>query len=175
MSEIKLNENKIMLDNKEIKNKNELDIVNNARARLSKAETIEFYNNNKVEILEMIQNNISYKKIAEKFNLHQTNLFYVLNLPENQADKETALNIASHLEIENARNQLEDIEADDTNALVRKKTELSKFHIYMAQAKNPKQFNLNYKEQENSSNREIPEFKITLETNSQKITTIDNK
>ena len=80
MSEIKLNENKIMLDNKEIKNKNELDIVNNARARLSKAETIEFYNNNKVEILEMIQNNISYKKIAEKFNLHQTNLFYVLKI-----------------------------------------------------------------------------------------------
>jgi hypothetical protein len=78
-----------------------------------------------------------------------------LNLEENQQAKQIALQIASYHQIDEAKQYLESIEADDTNASVRKKSELSQFSTYLAKVKNRKEFDLNYRENEASNNQQI--------------------
>ena len=133
-----------MQDLKEIKKK-----------ELSKADSFELLENNLDYVLNKISNNISYASIAKEFNVNVANLCFFLNQESIREKKEVALQLASYIQIEEARSHLESIDADDTNASVRKKCELSQFATYLAKVKNPKEFNLNYREDKAETNNNI--------------------
>ena len=123
--------------------------------KINRGATIDLLNKNKDSLFKDIANNKSYRQIAENYNIHLPYLHYYLNLEENKQAKEIALQIASYNYIEQAQKYLESIEADDTNASVRKKSELSQFSTYLAKVKNRKEFDLNYKEQLDNNNQQI--------------------
>ena len=125
------------------------------KKELSKADSFELLENNLDYVLNKISNNISYASIAKEFNVNVANLCFFLNQESIREKKEVALQLASYIQIEEARSHLESIDADDTNASVRKKCELSQFATYLAKVKNPKEFNLNYKSQETNNNQQI--------------------
>lgn len=134
--------------------------------------------NNIDDIIDLIANNVSYKDIASKYNVSQSQIFYVLNSSaEYRTRKEDALKIASYQQIDEAKNYLESIEADDTNAIVRKKSELSQFSVYLAKVKNRKEFDLNYREQETTNNNNIitPQLTLKVVNQDQKITIENNE
>ena len=122
---------------------------------LSKQDSFELLQNNLDYVLNRISNNISYATIAKEFNINIANLCFFLNQESIKEKKEVALQLASYMQIEEARSHLESIDADDTNASLRKKCELSQFATYLAKVKNPKEFNLNYKSQETNNNQQI--------------------
>ena len=122
---------------------------------LSKADSFELLQNNLDYVLNRISNNISYATIAKEFNINVANLCFFLNQESIKEKKEVALQLASYMQIEEARSHLESIDADDTNASLRKKCELSQFATYLAKVKNPKEFNLNYKQNEVNNNQQI--------------------
>ena len=133
--------------------------------------------NNIDDIIDLIANNVSYKDIASKYSVSQSQIFYVLNSSaEYRTRKEDALKIASYQQIDEAKNYLESIEADDTNATVRKKSELSQFSVYLAKVKNRKEFDLNYREQETTNNNNIitPQLTLKVVNQDQKITIENN-
>lgn len=123
--------------------------------KLSKDQTIKVLDQNKDKIFKDIANNISYREIANKYNIHLTNLYYYLNLEENKQAKDIALEIASDTQVDIARNHLESIKDDDTNASVRKKSELSQFELYLAKVKCRKKYDLNYREEKQETNNNI--------------------
>ena len=82
-------------------------------------------------------------------------MFYTLDCDEYRARKDEALRIASYHQIDEAKQYLESIQADDTNASVRKKCELSQFSTYLAKVKNRKEFDLNYKDDAKDTNQQI--------------------
>ena len=123
--------------------------------KISREATFQLLNDNKESLFKDIANNKSYRQLAEQYNIHLPYLHYFLNLEENQQAKEIALQIASYNYIEQAQQYLESIEAEDTNASVRKKSELSQFATYLAKVKNRKEFDLNYKEQSDNNNQQI--------------------
>lgn len=123
--------------------------------KISREATFQLLNDNKESLFKEIANNKSYRQLAEQYNIHLPYLHYFLNLEENQPAKEIALQIASYNYIEQAQEYLESINADDTNASVRKKSELSQFATYLAKVKNRKEFDLNYKEQSDNNNQQI--------------------
>jgi len=129
--------------------------------KLNREATIDLLNKNKDSIFRDIANNKSYRQLAEYYNIHLPHLHYYLNLEENKQAKEIALQIASYNYIEQAQKYLESIEADDTNASVRKKSELSQFSTYLAKVKNRKEFDLNYKSND-SEHIEPARFEIIL-------------
>ena len=106
-------------------------------------------------ILALIASNKSYKSIAEIYGVVQSQIFAILDDKEYRARKEEALKIASYHQIDEAKQYLESIEADDTNASVRKKCELSQFSTYLAKVKNRKEFDLNYKDDTSDTNQQI--------------------
>ena len=122
---------------------------------LSKADSFELLQNNLDYVLNRISNNTSYATIAKEFNVNIANLCFFLNQESIREKKEVALQLASYIQIDEARSHLESIEADDTNASVRKKCELSQFATYLAKVKNRKEFDLNYKSQETNNNQQI--------------------
>ena len=125
------------------------------------------------EIIKLISENKSYKEIAEKFGVDQSDLCEVVNNEQYRARKDIALEIASDIQVEKARFHLESIEADDTNASVRKKSELSQFELYLAKVKNRKKYDLNYKSQEsltNNNNIITPQLTLKVVNNSDKLT-----
>ena len=146
-----------MQDLKEIKKK-----------ELSKADSFELLENNLDYVLNKISNNISYASIAKEFNVNVANLCFFLNQESIREKKEVALQLASYIQIEEARSHLESIDADDTNASVRKKCELSQFATYLAKVKNPKEFNLNYKSQETNNNQQILVIPASFNNNNDK-------
>ena len=93
---------------------------------------------------------------------------FFLNQESIREKKEVALQLASYIQIEEARSHLESIDADDTNASVRKKCELSQFATYLAKVKNPKEFNLNYKSQETNNNQQILVIPASFNNNNDK-------
>jgi predicted XRE-type DNA-binding protein len=107
------------------------------------------------EILKLIAENNSYKEIAKKFGVDQSDLSEVVNSEQYRAQKDLALEIASDKQIEIARSHLESIKEDDTNASVRKKSELSQFELYLAKVKCRKKYDLNYREEKQESNQQI--------------------
>lgn len=114
------------------------------------------------DIIALIANNVSYKSIAEKYGVFQSQIFTMLDSSdEYRAKKDEALKIASYQQIDEAKQYLLSIEADDTNASVRKKCELSQFSTYLAKVKNRKEFDLNYKAND-SENIEPARFEIIL-------------
>ena len=133
-----------MHDLKEIKTK-----------ELSKADSFELLQNNLDYVLNRISNNTSYATIAKEFNVNIANLCFFLNQESIREEKEVALQLASYIQIDEAKQYLESIDADDTNASLRKKCELSQFATYLAKVKNPKEFNLNYKQNEVNNNQQI--------------------
>jgi len=144
---------------------------------LSKADSFELLQNNLDYVLNRISNNTSYATIAKEFNINVANLCFFLNQESIKEKKEVALQLASYMQIEEARSHLESIEADDTNASVRKKCELSQFATYLAKVKNPKEFNLNYKSQEtqtNNNNIITPQLTLKVINNSDKFTLENN-
>ena len=112
-------------------------------------------------ILALIASNKSYKSIAEIYGVFQSQIFAILDSDEYRARKDEALKIASYHQIDEAKQYLESIDADDTNASVRKKCELSQFATYLAKVKNRKEFDLNYKTND-SEHIEPTRFEIIL-------------
>ena len=123
--------------------------------KLSKDETFKILDKNKDKIFKDISQNVSYREIAQKNNIHLTYLYAYLNLEENKQAKDIALEIASDIQVDKARDHLESIEADDTNASVRKKSELSQFELYLAKVKCRKKYDLNYREEKQETNNNI--------------------
>ena len=122
---------------------------------LSKADSFELLQNNLDYVLNRISNNTSYATIAKEFNVNIANLCFFLNQESIKEKKEVALQLASYLQIDEAKQYLESIDADDTNASLRKKCELSQFATYLAKVKNRKEFDLNYKQNEVNNNQQI--------------------
>lgn len=137
------------------------DLKEIKKKELSKSDSFELLDNNLDYVLNQISKNVSYATLAKEFNINVANLCFFLNQDEIREKKEVALQIASYKIIDEAKQYLESIDADDTNASVRKKCELSQFATYIAKVKNPKEFNLNYKS--NDLERVEPvAFNITL-------------
>lgn len=114
------------------------------------------------DIMLMIEDNIDYEQIAKKYNLSKSYLCEILNSVEHRERKEIALEIASDKQVEIARSHLESIKEDDTNASVRKKSELSQFELYLAKVKCRKKYDLNYREEKNDINNNIITPQLTL-------------
>lgn len=138
------------------------DLKEIKKKELSKSDSFELLDNNLDYVLNQISKNVSYATLAKEFNINVANLCFFLNQDEIREKKEVALQIASYKIIDEAKQYLESIEADDTNASVRKKCELSQFATYIAKVKNPKEFNLNYKEQQNEQSQVMPKLEIIL-------------
>jgi len=131
------------------------DLKEIKKKELSKQDSFELLSNNLEYVLNQISKNVSYASLAKEFNINVANLCFFLNQDEIREKKEVALQIASYKIIDEAKQYLESIDADDTNASVRKKCELSQFATYIAKVKNPKEFNLNYKANETNNNQQI--------------------
>ena len=137
------------------------DLKEIKKKELSKADSFTLLFNNLEYVLNQISKNVSYATLAKEFNINVANLCFFLNQDEVREKKEVALQIASYKIIDEAKEYLESIDADDTNASVRKKCELSQFATYIAKVKNRKEFDLNYKS--NDLERLEPvAFNITL-------------
>lgn len=148
------------------------DLKEIKKKELSKADSFELLEKNLDYVLNKISNNISYASIAKEFNINVANLCFFLNQESIREKKEVALQLASYIQIDEARSHLESIDADDTNASVRKKCELSQFATYLAKVKNRKEFDLNYKSQEsltNNNNIITPQLTLKVVNNSDKI------
>ena len=132
--------------------------------QLSKVESFKFLKENLDYVLNQISNNVSYASLAKEFNINVANLCFFLNQDQDdiREKKEVALQIASYSMIDEAKKHLESIDADDTNASVRKKCELSQFSTYLAKVKNRKEFDLNYKDQANDQLQVMPKLEIIL-------------
>jgi hypothetical protein len=130
--------------------------------------------NNIDDIILMIENDISYSEISKKYGIVQSNLSDILNSIEYRARKDCALEIAAEKRIKDAENYLLSINEDDNNSILKKKTSLSEFNIYLAKVK-CKKFDLNYKSQEiltNNNNIITPQLTLKVINHHQK--TIDN-
>jgi hypothetical protein len=137
------------------------DLKEIKKKELSKSDSFTLLSNNLDYVLNQISKNVSYASLAKEFNINVANLCFFLNQDEIREKKEVALQIASYKIIDEAKQYLESIDADDTNASVRKKCELSQFATYIAKVKNRKEFDLNYKA--NDLERAEPvAFNITL-------------
>ncbi len=148
------------------------DLKEIKKKELSKADSFTLLSNNLDYVLNQISNNKSYASLAKEFNINVANLCFFLNQDEIREKKEVALQIASYKIIDEAKQYLESIDADDTNASVRKKCELSQFATYLAKVKNRKEFDLNYKSQEtltNNNNIITPQLTLKVVNNSDKI------
>jgi len=137
------------------------DLKEIKKKELSKSDSFTLLSKNLEYVLNQISKNVSYATLAKEFNINVANLCFFLNQDEIREKKEIALQIASYKIIDEAKQYLESIDADDTNASVRKKCELSQFATYIAKVKNRKEFDLNYKS--NDLERLEPvAFNITL-------------
>ena len=132
---------------------------------LSKQDSFELLQNNLDYVLNRISNNTSYATIAKEFNINVANLCFFLNQESIKEKKEVALQLASYMQIDEAKQYLESIDADDTNASLRKKCELSQFATYLAKVKNRKEFDLNYKQNEVNNNQQIIVIPASFNTN----------
>ena len=143
------------------------------RKKISRQETIELLNKHKESVFKDIANNVSYRQIAENYNIHLTNLHHYLNLEENQQAKELALKIASYDMLESAESELHKIQDESHNATVRRQCELYQHKMYIAKIKNKKELDLNYKSQEsltNNNNIITPQLTLKVVNNSDKLT-----
>ena len=143
------------------------------RKKISRQETIELLNEHKESLFKDIANNVSYRQIAENYNIHLTNLHHYLNLEENQQAKELALKVASYDMLESAESELHKIQDESHNATVRRQCELYQHKMYIAKIKNKKELDLNYKSQEtqtNNNNIITPQLTLKVVNNSDKLT-----
>ena len=141
------------------------EIQDNKKKGLSKTDAFNLLEKNLDYILKKISENVSYATLAKEFNVNVAYLCFFLNQDEIKEKKEVALQIASYKMIDEAKQYLESIDADDTNASVRKKCELSQFATYLAKVKNRKEFDLNYKDQASDQQAVVPKLEIILNNN----------
>ena len=135
-----------------VKKLKEIAVVKNKPLSKSRQTIVDNVDN----IIALIANNVSYKSIAERYGVFQSQIFAILDSDDKyRARKDEALKIASYHQIDEAKQYLESIQADDTNASVRKKCELSQFSTYLAKVKNRKEFDLNYKDDIKDTNQQI--------------------
>ena len=142
------------------------------RKKISRQETIDLLNEHKESLFKDIANNVSYRQIAENYNIHLTNLHHYLNLEENQQAKELALKVASYDMLESAESELHKIQDESHNATVRRQCELYQHKMYIAKIKNKKELDLNYKSQESQTNNNniiTPQLTLKVVNNSDKI------
>jgi len=111
--------------------------------------------NNADDIIEMIANNNSYRIIASKYNVDVAEIFWFVNQSQHSTRAKQALQIASYDLIDKAQQAIESIEDESSNARVARQRELKNIYIYRAQCKNPKEFNLNYREEKQETNNNI--------------------
>ena len=111
--------------------------------------------NNANDIIEMIANNNSYRVIASKYNVDVAEVFWFVNQSQHSAQAKQALQIASYDLLDKAQQAIESIEDESSNARVARQRELKNIYIYRAQCKNPKEFNLNYREEKTETNNNI--------------------
>lgn len=104
------------------------------------------------EIIDLIENDKSYNLIAEQFKVSQSTLCNVLNKDKYRARKQSALEIAADNRITKAEDYLLSIEETDNNSILKKKTSLSEFNIYLAKVKAKHKYDLNYKESIDATN-----------------------
>lgn len=135
------------------------------RKKISRQETIDLLNEHKESVFKDIANNVSYRQIAENYNIHLTNLHHYLNLEENQQAKELALKVASYDMLESAESELHKIQDESHNATVRRQCELYQHKMYIAKIKNKKELDLNYKSQETNNNQQILVIPATFNNN----------
>ena len=138
------------------------------RKKISRQETIDLLNEHKESVFKDIANNISYRQIAENYNIHLTNLHHYLNLEENQQAKELALKVASYDMLDSAESELYKIQDESHNATVRRQCELYQHKMYIAKIKNKKELDLNYKSQETNNNQQIIVIPATFNNNNDK-------
>ena len=144
------------------------DLKEIKKKELSKSDSFELLSKNLEYVLNQISKNVSYASLAKEFNINVANLCFFLNQDEIREKKEVALQIASYKIIDEAKQYLESIDADDTNASVRKKCELSQFATYIAKVKNRKEFDLNYKANETNNNQQIIVIPASFNKNNDK-------
>ena len=135
------------------------------RKKISRQETIDLLNEHKESVFKDIANNISYRQIAENYNIHLTNLHHYLNLEENQQAKDLALKVASYDMLDSAESELHKIQDESHNATVRRQCELYQHKMYIAKIKNKKELDLNYKSQETNNNQQIIVIPATFNNN----------
>ena len=118
--------------------------------------------NNADDVIEMIANNNSYRVIASKYNIDVSEICWFVNESQHSARAKQALQIASYDLIDKAEKAIEAIEDESSNARVARQRELKNIYIYRAQCKNPKEFNLNYREDKQETNNNIITPQLTL-------------
>ena len=118
--------------------------------------------NNADDIIEMIANNNSYRVIASKYNVDVAEVFWFVNQSQHSAQAKQALQIASYDLIDKAQQAIESIEDESSNARVARQRELKNIYLYRAQCKNPREFNLNYREDKQETNNNIITPQLTL-------------
>lgn len=106
----------------------------------TKSETFEILEQNIESIFNDIANNVSFKKISEKYKVNVRYFHEFIHQDKYEQTTRACLRVASHEQVDKARDHLESIEANDTNASVRKKSELSQFELYLAKVKNREDF-----------------------------------
>ena len=118
--------------------------------------------NNADDVIEMIANNNSYRVIASKYNIDVSEICWFVNESQHSARAKQALQIASYDLIDKAQQAIESIKDESSNARVARQRELKNIYIYRAQCKNPKEFNLNYREEKQETNNNIITPQLTL-------------
>ncbi len=106
---------------------------------------------NAEEVIEMIENNRSYKEISERYKVRIENVFLFVNESEYSARARRAMQIASYNLLDKAQEAIESIEDTSTHARVARQRELKNIYLYRAQIKNRKELDLNYKEKEDTT------------------------
>lgn len=117
---------------------------------------------NAEEVIEMIENNKSYREISERYKVRVENVFWLVNESEHSARARKALQAASYNLLDKAQEAIESIQDESTHARVARQRELKNIYLYRAQIKNRKELDLNYKEKEDSSTVKMPEITINL-------------
>jgi len=111
--------------------------------------------NNADDVIAMIENNNSYRDIANKYNIDVAEICWFVNESQHSARAKQALKIASYDLLDKAQEAIESIKDESTNARVARQRELKNIYLYRAQIKNRKELDLNYREEKQETNNNI--------------------
>ena len=118
--------------------------------------------NNADDVIAMIENNSSYRDIANKYNIDVSEICWFVNESQHSARAKQALKIASYDLLDKAQEAIESIKDESTNARVARQRELKNIYLYRAQIKNRKELDLNYREDKQETNNNIITPQLTL-------------
>lgn len=118
--------------------------------------------NNADDVIAMIENNSSYRDIANKYNIDVAEICWFVNESQHSARAKQALKIASYDLLDKAQEAIESIKDESTNARVARQRELKNIYLYRAQIKNRKELDLNYREEKQETNNNIITPQLTL-------------